>query len=100
LYSFFSPVSDECNVSDKLLVCYIETHSDDPQKFRLHMDLTLGEGYWISFYVKLVTVISHDIYYSDSIALLVNWYNNKIRPLIGQVLLIPNIINVFMDISQ
>jgi hypothetical protein len=23
------------------LICYVETHTDDPQYFRLHMDLTL-----------------------------------------------------------
>jgi hypothetical protein len=28
------------------------------------MDLTLREGYWIKFCMKLIAVISHDNYYS------------------------------------
>jgi hypothetical protein len=29
------------------------------------MILTLREGYWIQFYMKFVTVVSHDNYYSQ-----------------------------------
>jgi hypothetical protein len=29
------------------------------------MDLTLTEGYWITFCMKLTAVISHDNYYSQ-----------------------------------
>jgi hypothetical protein len=43
------------------------------------MDLTLREEYWIKFCTKLIAVISHDVSF---IALLVNWYNNRLLPLI------------------
>jgi len=29
------------------LICYVEIHTDDPQLFQLHMELTFGEEYWI-----------------------------------------------------
>jgi hypothetical protein len=41
---------------------YVESHTDDPQSFRLNMDLTLKEGYWIKFCIKLITLIYLDNY--------------------------------------
>jgi hypothetical protein len=36
---------------------YIEIHTDDPQWFRLRMELTLREEYWIKFCMYLVAVV-------------------------------------------
>jgi hypothetical protein len=43
-FPIFSRVFDECRKYDQLLTCYVETHTDDPQWFPLHMGLTLTEG--------------------------------------------------------
>jgi hypothetical protein len=51
------------------------------------MDLTLREGYWITFCMKVIAVISHDNYYCQFIALFVNWYNNIFLPVIRQFFL-------------
>jgi hypothetical protein len=45
------------------------------------MDLTLREGSQIKFRMKMMLVISHDNNYSYT--LLVNWYNNRLLPLIN-----------------
>jgi hypothetical protein len=64
--SFFSPASNECKKkSDQYLICYIEIHTDDPQKFWLHMDLTLKEGYWIKLCIKSITLICLGNYYTQ-----------------------------------
>jgi hypothetical protein len=41
------------------------------------MDLTLREGYFIKFAVKLKAVISHNTYYGF-IPHFVNWFNNRL----------------------
>jgi hypothetical protein len=64
----------------------------------LHMDLTLREGYWITFCMLLMAVISHDNYYTEFIVLHVNWYNNSLFLLIRQIFLILNRMNKFMDL--
>jgi hypothetical protein len=43
--------------------------------------------------MKLIAVISHDDYYCQFYNLLVNWYNNRLLPLIRQFFLIPDRIN-------
>jgi hypothetical protein len=58
---------------------------------------TLREGYWVKFCMKLIGVIFQNNYYSF-IALLLNWYNNRLLPLIMQFFLIPNRIIDFMII--
>jgi hypothetical protein len=58
------------------------------------MGLTFREDYWKKCCMKLIAVTSHDNY-SQSYALLVNWYNNRLLPLIRQFFLIPNRINEF-----
>jgi hypothetical protein len=51
------------------MVCYVETHIDDPQYFHLCMELTLRVEYWIRFCMKLIAVISPDSYYSQCFSL-------------------------------
>jgi hypothetical protein len=57
------------------------------------MDLTSREGYGIKFCIKLIAVISHDNYYSF-IALLVNWYNNGLLPLIRHYFILASLIAI------
>jgi hypothetical protein len=52
----------------------------------------------MSEFCRLITVIPHDNYYGF-IALLVNWYNNRLLPLIRQFFLIPNRINKFTELT-
>jgi hypothetical protein len=54
------------------------------------MDLNLREGYWIKFCMMLITVISLDNYHISFITLLVNWYNNRLLPVIRQFFLTSN----------
>jgi hypothetical protein len=54
------------------IICYVETHTDDLQLFRLHMELTQREEYLLKFCMKLVTVICLDIATASFIALFVN----------------------------
>jgi hypothetical protein len=60
------------------------------------MDSTLI-GHWIKFCMKLVTVICLGNTTVNFIALLVNWYNNELLPILRQFFLIPKRINEFMD---
>jgi hypothetical protein len=30
-------------------MCYVKTHTDDAKQFRLHMEITLREGYLLTF---------------------------------------------------
>jgi hypothetical protein len=48
----------------------------------------------------LYEVDSSDIITVSFIALFVNWYNNRLLPLIRQFFLIPNRINEFVDRGQ
>jgi hypothetical protein len=52
--------------SDQQLICYVEIHIDDPLYFHPYMDLTSSKAYWIKFCRKLIAMISHDNYYSQS----------------------------------
>jgi hypothetical protein len=61
------------------------------------MDLTLREGYFISFCMKLIVVIITEVSF---ITLFVNWFNNTFLPLLRQFFLIPNRMNEFMDLGQ
>jgi hypothetical protein len=58
----FSPVSDECKISHQYLIFYVKTHTDDPQLFHLHTDLTFRGGYLITFGIMLIPLISDDNY--------------------------------------
>jgi hypothetical protein len=49
--------------------------------------------------MKLITVTCLDNTTFSFIALFVNWYNNRLLPLIRQLFLIPNRINEFMDLD-
>jgi hypothetical protein len=49
--------------------------------------------------MKLITVIFLNNYNSQFLALLMNWYNKRLLPLIRQVFLTPNRINNFMDLG-
>jgi hypothetical protein len=40
-----SPVFNECRKSDQCFICYVVTHTDDPQQFRLNVDLTMRERF-------------------------------------------------------
>jgi hypothetical protein len=62
------------------------------------MDLTLREGYWIKFCMKLLTMICLDNYCSNFITLLLNRYNSRLLPLLRQFFLIPNTINELMEL--
>jgi hypothetical protein len=44
--------------------------------------------------------MSHDIITASFVTLFVNWYNNRLLPLIRQLSLIPNRINEFVDRRQ
>jgi hypothetical protein len=57
-------------------------------------------GHSIKFHIKLIAVIFHDNYYSQFYHSFVNWYNNRLLPLIRQYFLIANRINEFMDLRQ
>jgi hypothetical protein len=64
------------------------------------MDLTLREGDWKEFCMKLIAVISQDNFYSQFYrpsVLLVIWYYNRLLTLIRQFLLIPNRSNELID---
>jgi hypothetical protein len=60
--------------------------------------LKLEEGHSITFCMKLIAVISNDITRASFVTLLVNWYNNRLLPLIRKFFLIPNRINQFMGL--
>jgi hypothetical protein len=63
------------------------------------MDLTLREGYWIQFCMKLIDTIDiPQTLLVTFISLLVNWYNNGLLPLIRKFFLTPNRIIDFMDL--
>jgi hypothetical protein len=57
------------------------------------MDVTLWEGYWIQFSIKLITEICLD----NLNALLLNWCSDGPLPLLRQGFLAPNRINEFID---
>jgi hypothetical protein len=60
------------------------------------MELTLREGYWIKFCMKLITVIFPDNYYS-SVMFLVNRYSDLLVSLLRQFFIILNKINEFIN---
>jgi hypothetical protein len=60
----------------------------------VYMNLTLREGYWITFCMKFMAIISHDNYQSVLLAFFVNWYNNKLLPFIWQFYIIANRRNI------
>jgi hypothetical protein len=49
LYSHYYQIFDECGIFDLYLLCYIEIHTDGPQKFRLLTELIAREECWIKF---------------------------------------------------
>jgi hypothetical protein len=63
------------------------------------MDLTLREGYWIKFCMKLIAVIPHDNYYGQFYRPSLNWYNNTLH-LVRQFFPIPDRINEFMNLRS
>jgi hypothetical protein len=68
----------------------LDTHTDDPQQFRLCMDLTLREGYWIKFNMKLIAAIYPCNHYSPFYRPCKVVQNNRLLPLIRQLFLTPN----------
>jgi hypothetical protein len=63
------------------------------------MDVTLREGYSITFCMELIAMISHDYYYNSFVAFFVNWYSDILFPEIGKLFLISIRINEFMDVG-
>jgi hypothetical protein len=49
--------------------------------------------------MKLIAVISHDNYCSQFITFFVNWYNNRLLPLLRQFSLTADGINMFIDLT-
>jgi hypothetical protein len=66
LYSHFFSNIWRMQKSDRHFTFYVETHTDDPNKFiHLYVDITLRDWYGIEFCTNLISVISHDNYYSQ-----------------------------------
>jgi hypothetical protein len=78
----------------------VKIHTDDPPKFPLHMGLTLREGCWIKFCTWLAEVLCLYNYCNLFFILLLEWYHDRLLPLLRQFLLIPNRINMFMDLRE
>jgi len=76
----------------------VEIQIDDSQSFPLHVELALTAGCWIRFCTYMTTFICPYNYYNLFIFHLIDRYNDRILPLLGQFLLIPNENTKFMNL--